>query len=354
MSFKLERTHKYGNDPIWVGEYSPNQTEYLTADNVGKLIIWNSKDGKEKRRFTFPKGIIYGTYFPNGKKIIACSFDGTVYILDAINGGIIRKDNHHSKLINCVALSKDLKYYVGVGATIIVVELETGKLVKNFQGHDISTIYWVRYANDGNSFLTCSKDKTVRQWDAMNYSELTKFESDYEIIMFDIDYSGSKIAYGGGSSLHIWDFKKKIKLHQIEGIKPMTIRFDRATEFLFVGQKDNPTKIYDVQSAVEILEMDDKSAYYVYHSKDKKKLIMTYADGNIKVYDFTTKTFHYTMYDLKQKIGRDKFEQAERKAKERSELELRKEEERIDNLPKCQYCGANKEGSGPCNICGLD
>jgi WD40 repeat protein len=126
---------------------------------------------------------------PNGQRVLSGGADRTVRLWD-VNGGPPLKVLREPKMeiVRCVAFLPDGRRALTAGGGVIrddeeedgsdfqirLWDLETGNVVRRFQGHT-KNVYALALSGDGRSLLTGSDDTTVRLWDVEQGREVWAF-----------------------------------------------------------------------------------------------------------------------------------------------------------------------------------
>jgi WD40 repeat protein len=111
---------------------------------------------------------------PDGRYAVSGSSDKTVRVWELETGREVRCFTGHEEWVNCVAVTPDGRYVVSgsggnwdrdkwIDCTVRVWELATGREVRRFTGHTD----WVRsvvVTPDGRYVVSGSSDGTVRLW----------------------------------------------------------------------------------------------------------------------------------------------------------------------------------------------
>jgi len=160
------------------------------------------------------------------RHVLAGCADGTVAVLDAATGQVLRRFKKHKEQILSVAVSPDGKRAVSSSGTdqkemkhsIRVWEVDTAKELFELKGHTDET-WSIAFSEDGTRIATASDDGTVRLWDAATGQELHVFRG-HKGAASAIAFSpnGKRLVSGGQDlTVRIWDVEKKELLQSLDG-----------------------------------------------------------------------------------------------------------------------------------------
>jgi WD40 repeat protein len=173
---------------------SKDANTMLTGDDAGEVIIWNRPEAKEIRRWKV-KGWVFAA---------ALSPDAGLALISERFPLVFTPANHHTgtKLWDATTgqvkkdLSAEYKMYIGAAdfspdgkllalgqgneterGKIFLLESDTGKKVREFQGHAPGGVHDVHFSADGKYLFSCGRDTVVRVWnvaDGKQAAEVSK------------------------------------------------------------------------------------------------------------------------------------------------------------------------------------
>lgn len=162
----------------------------LTAAADRSLAVWSSvptwtlerKIGSVDSAGPFIDRVTALDFSPNGELLAtgggAPSRGGELKLWSVETGKLVREiPDAHSDTIFCVQFSPDGKYLATCGADrfMKVFEVETGKLVKAFEGHT-HHVLGVDWRADGRLLATCGADKVIKVWDFATGEQIRTIE----------------------------------------------------------------------------------------------------------------------------------------------------------------------------------
>jgi WD40 repeat protein len=198
--------------------FSPDGRQILTADWRHAVRLWDVETGKQVRCFRGHTNCVYcASFSPDGKLALSGSLDDTVRLWDVATG----KERHclkgHDAQVWCVTFSRDGRRALSGGADgtarlwdldtgqelrcfrrygdihgvaflpgdqqfvaatagdVVIVDLETRKEVRRFQGHG-GIIYGLALSRDGGRALFDGGDNTLRLWSVSTGREICRYD----------------------------------------------------------------------------------------------------------------------------------------------------------------------------------
>lgn len=243
-----------GSHSTWVTAlaFSPDGSLLVSADGLGNMFFRDARTGALKHKINGQKSGIYTLAFaPDGQTLATGGADKTVRLWNVssgtleqelpprgeeINGLAFSSDgsllaivnNHYSGIVDVWDLRvKQFRWsykttYIGaldfspdgkmlaVGTSIVdLIDVETGKPIRYLKKNDISTLYTLAFAPDGQTLVggtEMKKEAQVCQWNVES-GELTLKESlsgqDVQINNIAVSANGVITATDGGHTLNL-------------------------------------------------------------------------------------------------------------------------------------------------------
>jgi WD40 repeat protein len=216
-------------------------------DNPGSLPLlqhalyelWRARRGPW---LTMDEPPVNTVFMPDGHKGLSSAGDGTLVIWDLVNAGEIRRFDGHSTEVPVVAFTPDGKYILtGAGRLTLVGgpgddntmkmwEVETGKLVRVFEGHTDSLMA-IAVSADGRRALTGGGfDGSMKLWD-LNTGDLIRSIDAHKTGVFALAFSpdGQRALSGptGAEAVILWDLENGDTIHQFPNVG------ENSTELIF-------------------------------------------------------------------------------------------------------------------------
>ncbi len=171
--------------------------------------VWNAANGGHT--FTYrghfgPANAV--AWSPDGKRIASASSDKTVQVWDAVDGSHVFTYRGHSDVVLAVAWSPDGKRIAsgGVDKTVQVWDAADGGHAFTYRGHSdvVDTVAW---SSDGKRIASASYDQTVQVWDAADGGHAFTYpghSSRVNAVAWSSD--GKRIASGSDDkTVQVWD-----------------------------------------------------------------------------------------------------------------------------------------------------
>jgi WD40 repeat protein/serine/threonine protein kinase len=155
---------------VWRAVFSPDGSRFATAgDDDGR--VWDAVNGKEICRLVFDGSVGSAVAFRgDGKRIVAASHAGGVWVFDTATGTELLRLDGHSARVHQASFSPDGSRIVTASAdsTVRVWDAGNGKELVRLEGHR-DEVYRATFSSDGTRILTASRDGSARVWDCVPY-----------------------------------------------------------------------------------------------------------------------------------------------------------------------------------------
>lgn len=147
------------------------------------------------------------TWSPDGTRIASGSYDHTVQVWDAANGGHVYTYHGHSSRVISVAWSPDGTRIASGSddATVQIWNAMNGEHIYTYHGH-VSDVHSVAWSPDSMRIASGSNDHTVQVWNAQDGSHILIHHD--AIYVWTVAWSpdGSRIASGSSDSfVVVWN-----------------------------------------------------------------------------------------------------------------------------------------------------
>jgi WD40 repeat protein len=166
--------------------FSPDGSEFATADafnipeeDLYKVRIFDTDDGEQLVTFDGHTNIIYmAVWSPDGTKMASSSFDGNVFIWDALTGDMLLDLVEDEITVDPGAIewSPDGTRLIGAfdDGDIVIWDTQTGDELIRFSGH-AGFIHNFSWSPSGDMVLSAAEDNTARVWDPDTGFELYRY-----------------------------------------------------------------------------------------------------------------------------------------------------------------------------------
>jgi WD40 repeat protein len=179
--------------------FNADGTQMLTCSVDKTVRLWDVSVGREVQKFTGHTDMVRRVAFhPDGKHALSGGRDGFVRMWELETGKEVKQFKTSGKWADCLDVSKDGKYLAIGGQTILVYNLETGKLHSECTGHQFGITH-VAFSDDGKKILSASYDFSAGLWDRDTGKELYRFRAHREFLwMASFSPDGKWVLTGGG------------------------------------------------------------------------------------------------------------------------------------------------------------
>ena len=192
--------------------FSPDGKCVVTA-GLGvndRVIVWAPDTGRPLRSLAFEEGLLSLAFSPDGERLVAGAYNGTMSIWEFQTGEKQADIEAHDGPVTSVAFSRDGMRILSCGEDGVarIWDATEGLVLLSFEGH-AGPIWSGAFSPDGSRAATAGNDHTARVWDTNNGRELLvlRGHTDYVLsVAFSPDarrlFTGS---LGGGGGGRIWD-----------------------------------------------------------------------------------------------------------------------------------------------------
>jgi len=297
--------------------YWPYRNELITVSNDKSIRFWSLETGEPTRTLRPPidrgeAGRISAAALSTDNKLLAVGGDSAlrkpgdhaVYLIDPLEGKIVRTLAGHPSAIRCVAFAPDGKTLATAcyDEKIRLFDVATGS-VRYLLGHSRS-IVTLDWSPDGRSLVSGSWDNTARIWDAAGGTTRAILPHSKDVLSVCWSPDGRTIATGCSDQVvRLWNPDGSVRFvfpaapEQIEYVyfSPNSLRL-----LYGWGSRHTPprgTAVIDLQSGREL------SRYMEHLSTpldgiflpDGRTVATVSADGDIVIWDSNTGTVNQRM-----------------------------------------------------------
>jgi WD40 repeat protein len=255
----------------------------VSLDEKGAL-----KTGKELRTFKDqPGGVWCVDLSADGKRALSSAgmaekdgqwvfgTDFSILLWDLESGKVVRKLEGHSREVRSVVFSPDGKQALSAGwdKEPRLWDLETGKEIRRFEGH-ADGVRRAVFSPDGRRALSAGKDGTVRLWEVATGKEVRRFEGHAADVMAVAFTPDGRRALSGGADMmvRLWDLETGKEVRRFEGhstvIWSVAVAPDgrralsaggcrpRGNGFYVPAGVDQEVRLWDVETGKEIYGLE--------------------------------------------------------------------------------------------------
>ena len=196
----------------------PNGTEFATAGQDGRVLIWSAAEGQAIQAIDVGSGWVENVaWSPDGQRLAAsCSRQVRVY--DADGADVWRSDDHPST-VSAIAWSSAGELATACYGRVTFFDPSTGepRQMMEWQGSLVS----MALSSDGSIVACGSQDNTVHFWrrSTEQDSMMSGYPGKPSALAFDD--TGTLLATGGGEAVTVWSFHRDGP----EGTEPGVLEF---------------------------------------------------------------------------------------------------------------------------------
>ncbi len=238
----------------------------------------------------------------DGKRIASGSYDRTVQVWDATDGGHVYIYRGHADVVNAVAWSPNGKRIASASSdrTVQVWNAADGSNAYTYEGHT-STVYAVAWSPDGKRIASGSDDQTVQVWDAVTGNRIYTY-SGHSASVRAVTWSpdGKRIASSGSfdQTVQVWDATDGGHVYTYRGHAAVVnaVAWSPDGKRIASGSDDRTVQVWDAAngSHVYTYEGHTSTVYAVAWSPDGTHIASGSDDGMVKVWDATTRGYVFT------------------------------------------------------------
>ena len=217
---KEERLIQLFSTPVFEIAFLEEHQLLFILSSEGECCILNANDYSFVRRIKISSGKLRSITFnlSQGIAVIGCG-EGYIQLLSIPDLKLLDRIQIHEPgfSVNAVCYSPDFKYLLtgSRDAHLKIIDAFTMKVLESIPAHNYA-IYDISYHKSGDFFATASRDKTVKIWNASNFTveqrlENTEKEGHRHSVnkVLWLPDSDLLLSAGDDRSILAWDFQKE-------------------------------------------------------------------------------------------------------------------------------------------------
>lgn len=246
-------------EEVYAAAFSPDNQTLASSDYDGRVIIWSVKSGKPLRTLEIKGWSTAIAFSPDGNLLAVANQEPGTNIYDVKNGNVVRTIET-TGYTNAIAFSPDGRYLATARGAIGLWDLQTGKVVKRFEGHQ-GSIKAVAFSKDGRFLASASNDKTARVWNVETVENTKTFQTltpiavkystkpfEWKMPFTSVAFSpdGKTLAAATGRTVHLFDIATGKQIKTLEGheLSITSVVFSPDGKSIVSGSLDNTVRVW--------------------------------------------------------------------------------------------------------------
>ncbi len=281
---------------------SPDGSLIATSDELARIGLWRTVDGKPLDVVALPEGIIVAIAFGPDRDVLVVTADAKLYRIP-IDGQwqlayTIGAPDHSSSLADRVtALSfrpDDQWLAVGGGqpsrsGELKIYQVSDGTLVREITDAHSDTILGLAFSPDGKQLASCGADRFMRVFDAVSGQRVRAFEGHtHHVLSVSWRADGRVLATGGADKIvKLWNVTDGSQIRTIKGFgKEVTsVQFAGASDHFFAACGDQNLYRCDMSGQRQSIGKGQDFLYVVSTSLLGKSIVFGGHDSVVRVVD---------------------------------------------------------------------
>jgi WD40 repeat protein len=276
--------------PVYGCSFTPDARRFICTGYDGTLLLYDTRTGKEIRRFEGHAGKIWtAVCFDDGIHAATGGFDNTVRLWDLAASSQSKILTGPKDYVRSVAVHRNSLVIAGGDDRKIWLWDLLENHGNTLSGHD-HTVWSVALSRDGARALSGSLDKTVRLWDLPRGKQLKKLEGHTDTVLAVAFTPDGRRAVSGSTdkTLRLWDLDTGETIRVFTGsegyVQSLAISPD-GQRILSAGQ-DKLLRLWDAGTGREIRKLEGHTGqvWHVAFSRDGRQAISCGQDGTVRIW----------------------------------------------------------------------
>ncbi|MCA1567554.1 MAG: TIR domain-containing protein [Acidobacteria bacterium] len=173
-------------------------------------------------------------------------------------------------------------------------DMETGKCLRVFKGHEQTDVRSITWSPDQLRALSCSDDKTVRLWDVETGQCLRVLRGHQNLVMQVAWSADQRHALSGSTdnTVRLWDVETGQCLRVLKGHTSTvwSVAWSADQRHALSGSGDNTVRLWDVETGqcLRVLEGHTGFIFSVAWSADQRHALSGSTDNTVRLWDVET------------------------------------------------------------------
>jgi WD40 repeat protein/energy-coupling factor transporter ATP-binding protein EcfA2 len=282
-----ERNRLRGHQGITRSTLSPNGQWIASADEDGRVILWNGR-GQAQAQWQSAQGRIMNLSFsPASQQLATAGEDGSVHLWD-LQGQLLAQFQGHTDMVKGISFSPDGQQLATSGRdrTVRLWNLQ-GQPLGVFTGHR-QDVWSVVFSPDGQRLASASDDGTVRLWDGQGNSLGVFAAEQGELHTLGFSPDGQNLVTAGEDGrLRLWTMQGQ-PLAELPGHqgRVWNVVFSADGQQLASASADGTVRLWSrAGQPLAILQGHQGPARHVSFSPDGQRLVSSGDDSLVRLWD---------------------------------------------------------------------
>ncbi|TFG03704.1 MAG: DUF4062 domain-containing protein [Promethearchaeota archaeon] len=248
--------------------FSPDGKKLVSVSFDNSWRVWDLTSESEINKFgdySHEEDVPTVVASPDGKKFLSADYFGKLKLWDSKTLDLVREFKRDTGTHNQCNFSPDGKKIISSGKRFKVWDAETGNEITTF-GED-SKGGGCAFTSNEKYIITFSKDRIIRYWDPLKFSELKAIQTNYKNInKIDIS-SNSKLMVSCHlyvqKDINLWDLENGVEIGKFKGHTDVISNFTFSSDgnYVLSSSKDGTVKLWDVESRKVLKTLSGISDY---------------------------------------------------------------------------------------------
>lgn len=283
------------NNIVYSLSYSPDGNKIAAGGYDGTIRLWNATTGESIKAFRPHTEAVYIVVFsPDGNRIATASWDNTMQWWDLNTTKNIKTFRGYKGGQPRMQYSPDGKILaINWHTEVWLHEVSTGKLLKTLKGHK-EYVTCIEFSHDGHIIATGSKDKTARLWNTKTGENIITLTGHKERVYAAVFSSDGKtiVTASSDETVRLWDAHTGDHLRTIKGdtFGLKGFRFVADGESLFTNCTDKTVRVWNITTGENTITLKGETydIRYGVLSPDSKIVATSCDDYIVRLWNMNT------------------------------------------------------------------